>query len=84
MGDPEKVTAFSTLINLVMAPLILLYSEPSASTKVRMDTSGHGIDTVLAQHQRGQAYVIAYASQLLSPPELNYSITERECLALVC
>lgn len=66
-----------------MTSPILLDFDPSAPTEVCTDTSARGMNTVLAQHQRDQACVIAYAGRLLSSPECNYLITKHECLALV-
>uniref|UniRef100_A0A6G5ABQ2 RNA-directed DNA polymerase n=1 Tax=Rhipicephalus microplus TaxID=6941 RepID=A0A6G5ABQ2_RHIMP len=79
----EEASAFSTLVALFTTPPMLAHFNPAAPTEIRTDASGHGIGVVLAQKQHGHDCVIAYASRLLSAPERNYSITERECLALV-
>lgn len=80
---PDQAQAFGTLIALLTSSPILGHFDDSSPTEVRTDASGYGIGAVLAQRQAGQNRVIAYASRLLSRSERNYSITERECLALV-
>ena len=46
--------------------------------------STEGLSTILSQeHEDGQVHPVAYSSRVLSPSECNYSIMEKETLAVV-
>lgn len=67
---------------LVTAPIL---SSPDFSRKfiIQCDASDAGLGCVLTQEQDGEEKVIAFASRSLSSCERKYSVTERECLAVV-
>lgn len=50
---------------------------------VQTDASDTGIGAILLQEHEGVKMPIAYASRKLSSAEKNYSVIERECLALI-
>lgn len=78
----ECITAFEALKqHLVQAP-VLAYPrfDPHASTFIlQTDASAVGLGAILEQN----GYVIAYASRSLTAPERQYSVIQRECLAVV-
>lgn len=69
-------------IYCVPAPV---FSYPAAGEKFILDNdaSEYGIGCVLSRAINGTEKVIDYYSRILSEPEMNYCITQRELLAVV-
>jgi hypothetical protein len=79
---PECTTAFNTLrTKLGEAPVLTYprFSESAAPFTVFTDASDIGLGAILEQ----DGHVIAYASRSLKPAERNYSVIQKECLAVV-
>jgi hypothetical protein len=79
----EQQRSFETLKTLLTTPPILAHPRYELPMEVHCDASQYGIGAVLVQQHEGKERVLAYASRLLSSPEINYSVSEKECLALV-
>lgn len=67
---------------LVSAPVLAMpdYTKPFA---VACDATDVAIGAVLTQEVDGEEHPICYFSQKLSSSERKYSVTERECLAVI-
>ena len=50
---------------------------------VQADASSHAVGVVLTQDFEDGEHPITYANRMLSPAEVNYTVTEKECLALL-
>ena len=48
------------------------------------DTSDYAVGVVLGKRRDKKPFIIRYASKTLNSTQINYSITEKELLAVVC
>ena len=80
LWEGPQDTAFRQLKRLLCEePVVLALPNTGDEFEVSTDASDVGIGAVLSQRGR----VIEYASRRLNPAEENYSVTERELLAIV-
>ena len=81
--DKQDV-AFESIKSLLMSPPVLAHPNFSKPFIVSTDASGFGLGAVLKQiGEDNKCHVIAYASRNMNQAEMNYSATERECLAVI-
>lgn len=75
--------AFKRLKDSLTTAPILTCPDFNIPFVVQVDASQNGLGASLTQNIDRSERVIAYASRLLSDREQNFSVTEKECLALV-
>lgn len=80
---PECEEAFSKLKNTLISAPVLSCPDFDQPFQVHTDASNFGVGGLLTQIKDGIEHPIAYMSKSLSKPEQNYSITERETLAVI-
>ena len=78
--ESEQQAAFTALQHALLTPPLLDYPRKDDQFVLATDASDIGLGTVLSTN-RGT--VVEYASRTLNTAEVNYSTTEKECLAIV-
>lgn len=80
---PEAQSSFENIKNALIAAPVLCSPDFSKPFTIQCDASDTGLGGVLSQDLDGGERVIAYCSRTLSRAERNYTVTERELLALI-
>lgn len=83
INDPSYRECFEYCKNLLTNEPILQYPDFSQIFHLTTDASNYAIGAVLSQGPIGQDKPIAYASRTLNDHEINYSVIEKELLAVV-
>jgi hypothetical protein len=76
-------TAFETLKDKLSVAPVLRGPNWTLPFHISIDASNTTIGGVLGQKEDQQSYAIYFVSKNLSPAELNYTVTEKEFLAVV-
>eukprot|EP01034_Spumella_vulgaris_P041562 gene41562-51482_t len=80
----ECELAFQALKKSLTTDCIRRYPDPTRPFEVHTDASDYAIGAVLVQRNKdGIEQPLEYFSRSLSPAEINYTVTEKECLAIV-
>ena len=75
--------AFQILKDKLTNPPVLAHFDPELPTEVRSDASLVGIGAILVQKHPGGWRPVAYVSRQLNIHEQNYTVSEKECLAIM-
>lgn len=80
---PERDAAFQDIKAALVEPPILFSPDFDFPFEIHCNASDVSLGAVLLQSSEGHPHIIAYASRLLAGAERNYSVTEKECLAVL-
>ncbi len=78
-----QIKAFETLKERLTSSPVLIFPDYKQEFILCTDASDIGLGGILMQERNGNPHPIAYASRLCTSAEKNYSITERETLAVI-
>jgi hypothetical protein len=76
-------TSFDKIKEALSSAPVLISPDFTKPFVVQCDASDVGIGGVLTQEIQGEEKIVCFASRTLNRAERNYSVTERECLAVI-
>ncbi len=79
----KEQAAFDSLKDSITSAPILRLPDFGKQFTLRCDASNTGLGAILLQEHDDGVFPIAYASRKLLHCEQNYSVTEKECLAII-
>ena len=81
--NEERQQAFEDIKSALITAPVLHLADVSKPFRIHTDTSDIALGAVLLQEYDDNWHPVAYASRKLTPAEKNYTIMERETLAVV-
>jgi transposase InsO family protein len=80
---PEQDQAVLNIKTAFLEPPVLAHFDPALPTILHTDASDFAVGAVLSQDHDGVERPVCYASKTLDRAQANYTVTEKECLAVV-
>lgn len=81
--ENEQQKAYEKLKTALTTTPVLKQADYEAPFTIKTDASNYAIGPALVQGEGPNEHPIEYASRLLTSAELNYTVTEKEALAIV-
>lgn len=81
--EQPQEAAFITLKKALTTAPVLKQLDSNLRYIIKTDASNYAIGAALVQGEGDEEHPIEYASRLLTPAERNYTVTEKEALAIV-
>jgi hypothetical protein len=81
--DSKCAEAFQTLKEALISAPVLQAPDWALPFELMCDASDYAVGAVLGQRVEGRPHVLHYASKTLTEPQQNYTVTEKELLAVV-
>ena len=75
--------AFQRVKEMIAEQSLLYYPDLNLPFEIHSDASKYAIAAVLMQMREGILHTIEFFSRSLKPPELNYTVTDKEFLAII-